>query len=240
MTGWDLILSSSRRPLLRPALAMIMLLFLVSMGITEAQPYRTEPRREKRVHPDFLSQVTRALKETVEDFIGSENFQLLSENLSSLFWIVASGISSALFVVARIAGQFLTSFGMAGDQLTQFLKLSPDEVQVLLLWGLAALIGYWVLSFLLSLLLALLSRIMWGIKVVLFGACFIYLVTMVPDRSVQMLLLFALLTLHVLLSWLSGSRHSGSQLEAKVRNLQRQVEELQRKQKRSPKHLDEE
>ncbi|XP_062973033.1 voltage-gated monoatomic cation channel TMEM109 isoform X2 [Elgaria multicarinata webbii] len=239
MPGWDLSLWSRCKSLLRPAVAMIMLLSLAHVGVTSAQHHRSEPRREKYMESDFLSQVGRALRQTVEDFIGRENFQLLNENISSLLWIVASGISSALFVVARIAGQFLTSFGMAGDHLTQFLKLSPDKVQVLLLWGLAALIGYWVLSLLLSLLLALLSRVMWGLKVVLFGACFVFVATMVPDRSVQTLLLLALLTLYVLLGWLTGSHHSGARLEAKVRSLERQVEELQRRHRRSPMHLEE-
>lgn len=114
-------------------------------------------------------------------------------------------------------------------------------MQTLLLWGLAALIGYWVLSLLLSLLLAILSRIMWGLKVVLFAACFVFIVSTVQDRSVQALLLGALLTVYALLGRLSGSHHSGARLEAKVRSLERQVENLQQRQRRtSPRHLDEE
>ncbi|KAH0621087.1 hypothetical protein JD844_022114 [Phrynosoma platyrhinos] len=230
----------SLKPLLHPALAIGMALFLTQMAVASAQHHRSEPWREKRAEPDFLAQMSRTIRKTMEDLIGRENFRILNENLSSLLWIVSSGISSALLVVARIVGQFLTSFGMAGDDFTRFLKLSPDAVQTLLLWGLAALVGYWVLSLVLSLLLALLSRIMWGLKMVLFGACFMFIVSSVPDRSVQTLLLLALLTLYVLLGWLSGSHHSGARLEAKVRSLERQVEELQRRQKWSPKHLDDE
>ncbi|XP_062823502.1 voltage-gated monoatomic cation channel TMEM109 [Anolis carolinensis] len=230
----------SRKSLLRPALAIAMVLFLTYVDVASAQQHRSETKREKRVEPDFLAQMSRAIRKRVEDLIGRDNFQILSENLSSLLWIVSSGISSALLVVARVSGQFLTSFGLAGDHLTQFLKRSPDEVQTLLLWGLAALIGYWLLSLVLSLLVAILSRIMWGLKVVLFVACFMFIVSSVPDRSVQTLLLLALLTLYVLLGWLSGSHNSGTRLEAKIRGLERQVEELQRRQRRSPKHLDDE
>ncbi|XP_042301930.1 transmembrane protein 109 [Sceloporus undulatus] len=226
----------SLKPLLRPALAFAMVLLLTLTAVTGVQHHRSE----KHAEPDFLAQMSRTIRKTMEDLIGRNNFRMLSENLSSLLWIVSSGISSALFVVARIVGQFLTSFGMAGDDFTQFLKLSPDAVQTLLLWGLAALVGYWVLSLVLSLLLALLSRIMWGLKVVLFGACFMFIVSSVPDHSVQSLLLLALLTLFVLLGWLSGSHHSGARLEAKVRSLERQVEELQRRHRRSARHLDEE
>ncbi|XP_061465752.1 voltage-gated monoatomic cation channel TMEM109 [Rhineura floridana] len=240
MMRWDLALRSCRQHLLQSVLAIMTLLMFFHVGTTSAQHRRNEPKWEKHVRPDFLSQVTRAMRETMESLIGQENFIMLNEHISSLVWIVSSGISSALFVVARIAGQFLTSFGMAGEHATQFLKLNPDQVQTVLLWGLAALIGYWVLSLLLRLLLAILSRIMWGLKVVLFGACFMFIVTAVPDRSVQTLLLLVLLTLYVLLGWLSGSNRSGAQLEAKVHSLERQVEELQRRQRRSAKHLDEE
>ncbi|KAJ7344227.1 hypothetical protein JRQ81_000177 [Phrynocephalus forsythii] len=240
MSGRACILWTISKSLMQCILAVAMLLSLIHVDITTAQHHRSEPWREKRVEPDFLTHATRTVRKTVEDLIGKDNFKMLSENLSSLSWIVSSGISSALFVVARIVGQFLISFGMAGDHLTQFLKLSPEEVQTLLLWGLAALVGYWVLSLLLSLVLAVLSRIMWGLKVVLFGACFVFIVSAVPDRSVQVLLLLALLTLYVLLGWLSGSHRSGARLEAKVHSLERQVEELLRKQRRSPKHLEDE
>lgn len=114
-------------------------------------------------------------------------------------------------------------------------------MQTLLLWGLAALIGYWVLSLLLNLMLALLSHIMWGLKVLLFASCFMFIVSKVPDRSVQVSLLLALLMLYALLGRLTGSHRSGARLEAKVRSLERQVDELQRRQRRSsPKQLDEE
>ncbi|XP_066490799.1 voltage-gated monoatomic cation channel TMEM109 [Tiliqua scincoides] len=238
MTRWGSASRGCRLPLLRPSLAILLLLAVFHVEITYGQDHRSTSRQRKLVQSDFLSEIAHAVKETLEDLIGQENFRMLDKNLSSLVWIVSSGISSGLHVVARIAGQFLTSFGMNGEHATQFLRLSPNNVQTLLLWGLAALIGYWVLSLLLSLVLAILSRIMWGLHMVIFAACFFFIVSAIPDRSTQALLLLALLTFHALLGRLSGSRHSGARLEAKVHSLERQVEELQRKHRRSPKHLD--
>ncbi|XP_007431469.1 transmembrane protein 109 [Python bivittatus] len=240
MTGRKLTLWNCPKIMLTSSLGIIVLLSLTHMCVTSAQHHQSSSWQKKRMEPDFLSEVTRTVRKTLENLIGKENFLMLNENISSLLWLVSSGISSAFLVVARIAEQFLTSFGMAGDELTQFLKLSPDKVQTLLLWSLAALISYWVLSLLLSLLLAILSRIMWGLKFVLFGSCFAFIVFTVPDCSVQVGLLLALLTLYVLLGWLSGSNRSGARLEAKVHSLERQVEELQRRQRQSPRHLDEE
>lgn len=233
-------LQCSPQLLLRPTSTVLVLLLLFHLGVTSGQHHQRDPRREKNVQPDFPSQVIRAMREALEDLIGPEYFLVLNENVSSVFWVLSSGISAGLFAVARIAGQFLTSCGIDGDHATQFLKLSPYQVQTLLLWGLVALIGYWLLSLLLNLMLTILSRIMWGLKVLVFMSCFMFIVSMVPDRSVQISLLLALLMLYALLGRLSGSHRSGARLEAKVRSLERQVDELQRRQKRSSKCLDEE
>lgn len=123
----------------------------------------------------------------------------------------------------------------AGEHLTQVLQLSPSQVQTFLLWGAGALVAYWLLSLLLGLLLALLGRILWGLKLVVFLVGFVALVRSVPDPSTRALLLLGLLTLYALLSRLTGSRASGVQLEAKVRALERQVEEMRWRQRRAAK-----
>lgn len=96
---------------------------------------------------------------------------------------------------------------------------------------------------LLGLVLALLGRILWGLKLALVLAAFVALVRSVPDPSTRALLLLALLTLYALLSRLTGTRASGAQLEAKVRGLERQVEELRWRQRRAvkgPRNVEEE
>ncbi|OBS58738.1 hypothetical protein A6R68_10066 [Neotoma lepida] len=86
-----------------------------------------------------------------------------------------------------------------------------------------------------GLVLALLGRILGGLKLVLFVAGFVGLVRSVPDPSTRALMLLALLTLFALLSRLTGSRGSGTHLEAKVRGLERQIEELRGRQRRAAK-----
>ena len=122
-------------------------------------------------------------------------------------------------------------------------EAQPGQVQTFLLWGAGALVAYWLLSVLLGLVLALLGRILWGLKLALFLAAFVALVRSVPDPSTRALLLLALLTLYALLSRLTGTRASGAQLEAKVRGLERQVEELRWRQRRAvkgPRNVEEE
>lgn len=177
----------------------------------------------------------RSLRETLDDWVGPETTHLVSETLSQVMWVVSSAISVAFFALSGISAQLLNAMGLDGELLTEGLKLSPSQVQTFLLWGAMALLAYWLLSLLLGLLLALLGRILWGLKLVLFLAGFVALVRSVPDPSTRALLLLALLTLYALLSRLTGSRASGAQLETKVRGLERQVEELRWRQRRAAK-----
>ncbi|KAH1171129.1 hypothetical protein KIL84_006747 [Mauremys mutica] len=239
MTGWDPKLWCCRQAPLRPAVAILMSVAFLHVAVASTQHYRGEAWREAAVHADFLSQLAQGMRETLEEWIGRDTLQLVTENVSAVFWIVSSGISAGLITLSGIAGQIISAFGVNGDHVVQPLKLGPAQVQTLLLWGLAAVVGYWLLSQLLGLLLSILGHVVWGLKVAFFLGCFLLIVSAVPNPSVQALLLLCLLTLYALLGRLSGARHSGSQLEAKVRNLEWQVEELRCRQRRiSPRNLE--
>lgn len=219
--------------------AALGLLALISLHAASAQSHQDFPppmgQRKREVPMDVLSQMGRSVRGTLDDWVGPETMHLVSETLTQVLWAVSSAISVAFFALSGISAQLLNALGLDGDHLTEDLKLSPAQVQTFLLWGAGALVAYWLLSLLLGLALALLGRILWGLKLVLFLAAFVALVRSVPDPSTRALLLLALLTLYALLSRLAGSRASGPQLEAKVRGLERQVEELRWRQRRAAK-----
>lgn len=141
----------------------------------------------------------------------------------------------ALVLLHSASSQSHSDFVPPGQQKKEAPVDLLSQVQTFLLWGAGALVVYWLLSLLLGLVLAVLGRILWGLKLVLFLVGFVALVRSVPDPSTRALLLLALLTLYALLSRLSGTRASGAQLEAKVRGLERQVEELRWRQRRAAK-----
>ncbi|XP_067397627.1 voltage-gated monoatomic cation channel TMEM109 [Emydura macquarii macquarii] len=239
MTGWDPSFWCCRQALLQPAVAILMSVAFLHVSVASTQHYRGESWSEAAGHADFLSQLAQGVRETLEEWIGQETLQLVIENVSAAFWIVSSGISAGLITLSGIAGQILSAFGVNGDQVLQLLKLGPAQVQTLLLWGLATVVGYWLLSQLLGLVLSILGHVMWWLKVAFFLGCFLLIISAVPNPSTQALLLLCLLTLYALLGQLSGARRSGNQLEAKVRNLEWQVEELRRRQRRlSPRNLE--
>ncbi|XP_006264653.1 transmembrane protein 109 isoform X1 [Alligator mississippiensis] len=239
MAGRDCRSWSCRQLLLRPAVALLM--SAAFLHVASAQNRSGKLWKEAPVHTDFLSHLGQAMKETLEEMIGQEAVQMVAETISAMFWIVSNGISAGLIILSEIMGQILSAFGMNGDHVMQTLKLDPVHVQTLLLWGLAALFGYWLLSLVLGLVLNILGHIMTGVKVAFFLVCFIFIISSVPNPSLQALLLLALLTVYALLGRLTRTQHSGTQLEAKVHSLEQQVDELRHRQRQvSPRDLEQE
>ncbi|NXH74832.1 TM109 protein, partial [Hydrobates tethys] len=102
---------------------------------------------------------------------------------------------------------------LSGDRLVRAAALGPGEVQRVLLWGLAALVGSWLLSRLWGLLLPALRWV---------ELC---------CPTVQAGMLLGLWVLYALLGRLVGSPDPSTRLDAAVRSLERKVEELRRRQK---------
>ncbi|XP_008838947.1 transmembrane protein 109 [Nannospalax galili] len=222
--------------LFKAILMVLVALVLIHSASSQSHQDFVPPTQQKReASADLLTQIGRSLRETLDTWLGPETMHVVSETLSQVMWAISSAISVACFALSGIAAQLLGALGLEGEHLTQGMKLSPSQVQTLLLWGAGALAIYWLLSLLLGLVLALLGRILGGLKLVMFVAGFVALVKSVPDPSTRALMLLALLTLYALLSRLTGSGGSGTHLEAKVRGLERQIEELRGKPRRAAK-----
>ncbi|NWS21375.1 TM109 protein, partial [Pachyramphus minor] len=202
---------------------------------------------------DLLSRLGKASWDTLEGWVGHQTLQMVAESVSTTLWIVSSGISAALttlcgiladlLAAAGIGGQLGLSPGMSpapipgatgdsrlpfpGHRLVRAAALSPGEVQRVLLWALAALVGSWVLSRLRGLLIPLLR----GVKLFLFLGAFLHVAASKESPTVQAGMLLALWVLYSLLGSLVGSQNPTARLDAAVRSLEWKVEELRRRQK---------
>ncbi|NXI01095.1 TM109 protein, partial [Pachycephala philippinensis] len=204
---------------------------------------------------DLLLRLGRSTWDTLENWVGPQLLQMVAESLSAVLWIVSSGISVALTTVCGILGDLLAAFsingewdsprGMApapipgaaaatdsqipfpGHRLVRAAALAPGEVQRVLLWAVAALVGSWVLSRLRGLLLPLLR----GAKVFLFLGAFLHVAASQESPTAQAGMLLGLWVLYTILSSLVASRDPSSRLDAAVRSLEWKVEELRRRQK---------
>ncbi|NXT72725.1 TM109 protein, partial [Chaetops frenatus] len=149
------------------------------------------------------------------------------QSLSATLWVVSSGISAALTTLCGILGDLLAASSISGHRLVRAAALAPGEVQRVLLWAVAALLGSWLLSRLRGLLLPLLR----GVKVLFFLGAFLRVAASQESPTVQAGMLLGLWVLYALLGSLGASRDPSSRLDAAVQSLQWKVEELQRRQK---------
>ncbi|NXD59647.1 TM109 protein, partial [Corvus moneduloides] len=204
---------------------------------------------------DLLLRLGRSAWDTLENWVGPQPLRMVAESLSAVLWIVSSGISAALTTLCGILGDLLAAFSINGEwdsprgtaptpipgstattdsqipfpghQLVRTAALAPGEVQRVLLWAVAALVGSWVLSQLRGLLLPLLR----GVKVFLFLAAFLHVATSQESPTAQAGMLLGLWVLYALLGSLVASPDPSSRLDAAVRSLEWKVEELRRRQK---------
>ncbi|NWT78097.1 TM109 protein, partial [Lanius ludovicianus] len=176
---------------------------------------------------DLLLRLARSTWDTLENWVGPEPLRMVAESFSATLWIISSGISVALTTLCGILADLLAASGISGHQLVRAAALAPGEVQRVLLWAVAALMGSWVLSQLRGLLLPLLR----GLKVFLFLGAFLHVASSRESLTAQAGMLLGLWVLYALLGSLVASPDRSSHLDAAVRSLEWKVEELRRRQK---------
>ncbi|NWV16572.1 TM109 protein, partial [Origma solitaria] len=204
---------------------------------------------------DVLLRLGRATWDTLENWVGPQPLRMVAESLSTTLWIVCSGISAALTTLCGILGDLLaassisgewdSSPGMAlspipsatgatdswipfpGHRLVRAAALAPAEVQRVLLWAVAALLGSWVLSRLRRVLLPLLR----GVKLLFFLGAFLHVAASQESPTAQAGMLLGLWVLYALVGSLVASPDPSARLDAAVRSLEWKVEELRRRQK---------
>ncbi|NWY90901.1 TM109 protein, partial [Loxia curvirostra] len=202
---------------------------------------------------DLLLRLGRSTWDTLENWVGHQPLQMVAESLSATLWIVSSGISAALTTLCGIMGDLLAAFSINGEwgsprgtasapipgaatdsqipfpghRLVRAAALAPGEVQRVLLWAVAALVGSWVLARLRGLLLPLLR----GVKLFFFLGAFLHVAASQESPTVQAGMLLGLWLLYAFLSSLVASPDPSARLDAAVKSLEWKVEELRRRQK---------
>ncbi|XP_035016466.2 transmembrane protein 109 isoform X2 [Hippoglossus stenolepis] len=98
-----------------------------------------------------------------ESLLGTGVVRSAAEFFEMVLRCVAEGAASGLNVIAVYVTEILrvTGFDAALPRFT------PEGVAAFARWGLLALIGYWVLTIVLRLLIAVLRRVLWVVKTVL-------------------------------------------------------------------------
>ncbi|XP_071313621.1 voltage-gated monoatomic cation channel TMEM109-like isoform X1 [Trachinotus anak] len=101
----------------------------------------------------------------LESLLGQENVYTVAMFLEMVIRFLAEGAASGLNVIAVYVTEILKVTGF--DVALTLPRFTPEGVTAVAQWGLVALIGYWVLTIVLRLLIAVLRRVFWVVKTVL-------------------------------------------------------------------------
>ncbi|XP_076595031.1 uncharacterized protein LOC143325669 isoform X2 [Chaetodon auriga] len=100
-----------------------------------------------------------------ESVVGSGVIRSAVEFLEMVIRFLAEGAASGLNVIAVYVTEILRVTGF--DASLTLPRFTPEGVTAIAQWGLVALIGYWVLTILLRLLICVTRRVFWMVKTVL-------------------------------------------------------------------------
>ncbi|XP_033949065.1 voltage-gated monoatomic cation channel TMEM109-like isoform X4 [Pseudochaenichthys georgianus] len=100
-----------------------------------------------------------------ESVVGSGVIRSAAEFLQMVIRFLAEGAASGLNVIAVYVAEILRVTGF--DVALTLPRFTPEGVAAIAQWGLVALIGYWVLTIVLRVLICLVKRVFWVVKTVL-------------------------------------------------------------------------
>lgn len=100
-----------------------------------------------------------------ESVVGSGVIRSAAEFFEMVIRFLAEGAASGLNVIAVYVTEILRVTGF--DVAHRLPRFTPEGVTAIAQWGLVALIGYWVLTIILRLLIGVLRRVFWVVKTVL-------------------------------------------------------------------------
>ncbi|XP_022078835.1 transmembrane protein 109-like isoform X2 [Acanthochromis polyacanthus] len=100
-----------------------------------------------------------------ESVLGTGVVRSAAEFLQTVIRFLAEGAASGLNVIAVYVTEILRVTGF--DVALTLPRFTPEGVTAVAQWGLLALIGYWVLTIVLRLLIGVVKQVFWVVKTVL-------------------------------------------------------------------------
>ncbi|XP_037635575.1 transmembrane protein 109 isoform X2 [Sebastes umbrosus] len=142
---------------------MVMLLAGAGAGAEEAKP--AEESSQTVTLRTLVLGTCREIQHYAESVVGSGVIRSAAEFLQMVIRFLAEGAASGLNVIAVYVTEILRVTGF--DVAQTLPRFTPEGVAAIAQWGLVALIGYWVLTILLRLLIGVVRRVFWVVRTVL-------------------------------------------------------------------------
>ncbi|XP_013863522.1 uncharacterized protein LOC106517303 isoform X1 [Austrofundulus limnaeus] len=163
----------------------------------------------------------------LESLLGQENVQTMAMFFETVIRFLAEGAASGLNVIAVYVSEILRVTGF--DVARTLPRFTPEGVTALAQWGLVGLIGYWVLTIILRLLIGVFRQVFWVVKMVLALWLFGLIVTDKHASAETTAIRVGVLVLaFVLLTLLTSGFDKSSAVEHRLNRLERRVREVER------------
>ncbi|XP_008325296.1 transmembrane protein 109 isoform X1 [Cynoglossus semilaevis] len=101
----------------------------------------------------------------LESLLGQDNVHTVTMFFEMVIRFLAEGAASGLNVIAVYVTEILRVTGF--DAALTLPRFTPEGVTAFAQWGLLALIGYWILTIVLRLLMAVFKQVFWVVRTVL-------------------------------------------------------------------------
>ncbi|KAM4555336.1 uncharacterized protein PAE49_014431 isoform 2-T2 [Odontesthes bonariensis] len=113
----------------------------------------------------LITATCQEIQRYAESVLGAGVLRSAAEFLETVIRFLAEGAASGLNVIAVYVTEILRVTGF--DVALTLPRFTPEGVTAVAQWGLVALIGYWVLTIVLRLLIGVAKQVFWVVKTVL-------------------------------------------------------------------------
>lgn len=147
---------------------VLVLALAVGLAGAETEAKQAKPTGENPPAVTLRTLITGTCSEIqryAESVVGSGVIRSAAEFFEMVIRFLAEGAASGLNVIAVYVTEILRVTGF--DVAHRLPRFTPEGVTAIAQWGLVALIGYWVLTIVLRLLIGVLRRVFWVVKTVL-------------------------------------------------------------------------
>ncbi|XP_026185387.1 transmembrane protein 109-like [Mastacembelus armatus] len=164
----------------------------------------------------------------VESVVGTGVIRTAAEFLETVIRFLAEGAASGLNVIAVYVTEILRVTGF--DVALTLPHFTPEGVTAVAQWGLLALIGYWVLTVVLRLLVSMVRRVFWVVKTVLALWIFIMMVTDKTATAETMAVrVGGLVLVYVLLTLLTSASDKTCTVERRLNSLEGRLKAVEKR-----------
>ncbi|XP_037117389.1 uncharacterized protein LOC119128759 isoform X2 [Syngnathus acus] len=214
---------------LRPSCVLLLLAVAVLHTGAEQAEHKASPAgKGTRPTVSFGGMLGQGFHQYVESLLGIGAVQSATEFLGTVIRFLAEGAASGLNVIAVYVTEILRVTGF--DAALPLPRFTPEGVTTVAQWGLLAIIGYWILTILLRLVIDALRHIFWLVKM---AAVLWVFAMIVSDSSASAdttaVRLGGLVLGYILLTLLTSSSNQASALEHRLKSLEGRVKAVEKR-----------